>query len=419
MKDKTLKKKFTISKYHVDSDILHITWEDGQRSQFSSSWLKSCVRNSTRFATDSLEYLDCPLNTELEQCYIKAVRVENNHLHIDWDDESEAFSGSWLRVQDEHLINQSSQSQYGNLWSDAFQMSTITQEQALASTEWISELDKNGILRIHGIDTNNAESAIRSIAAKIGVLHRRIHPTDINVLKPAPKNVGLDKAYTNEDLEFHTDAPYYPSPPKIAFLFCQRLEGTEFPINYFSDGYKICQELKKSYPEYYRLLTSTLVNFARRRPRSHHESAGVEQTDYAFDTQIFTPAITLDPQGNPTIIRFHFRSFTGFPSHYSSEHINEYAKAYRLFHHLLKQDKFSTNTVIEPGMMVVFNNHRLVHARSKISNTANRIGNLAYIDEYIWESRLRLLLSQQAQLPSHWLKGCTTQALEELANRWQ
>ncbi len=298
-------------------------------------------------------------------------------------------------------------------------MSLITQEEALDSSEWISELDKNGILAICGIDASKTEQAIRSIAAQIGVLHRRVHPTDINVLKPAPENIGLDKAYTNEDLEFHTDAPYYSSPPKIAFLFCQHIDGTEFPINYFADGYKICQELKQSYPEYYKLLTSTPINFARRRPRSHQESPGVGETGYALDIQVFAPAITLDCQGNPAIIRFHLRSFSGFPSHYSNEHINEYAKAYRLLNHLFEQDEFSTSTVIEPGTMVIFDNHRLVHARSKIADTANRIGNLAYIDEYVWESRLRRRFVQEAQMPDYRLKGCTIQALDRLANRWE
>lgn len=88
----------------------------------------------------------------------------------------------------------------------------------LSSSDWILGLNHTGILKVAGIkpaDGEAAETALRSIASKIGVLHRRIHPTDINVLMPAPKNVSLDKAYTGGKLEYHTDAPYYEPPPKL------------------------------------------------------------------------------------------------------------------------------------------------------------------------------------------------------------
>ena len=409
-----LKEQYLIRDCSIDGDSLVVAWQDEARSRFPLEWLRRSVRTEQCFAPDSLEYVDNPLLAEVASQPVRGVELRDQTLVLRWRDEAEAFDGAWLRVQDERLPAELDPRRIQRSWDEAFEIPSLQLEEALEDPSWISGLHRDGILVIRGIEPDDqraAELALERVAAEIGVLHRRIHPTDINVLIPAPKNIGLDKAYTGGDLEYHTDAPYYDPPPKIALLFCQTIEGGPPPINYFSDGYAVARALEQHHPEEYELLTDTKVNFARRRPRSHHEELGQSQTRYALDTQIFAPFISTDERNNPSVIRIHTRSVTGLAASTSGDRLRAFSGAYRRFNSMFGSDPFVRELVLEPGTLVLFDNHRLGHARSAIDPATRRVANLCYIDEYVWNSRLRLIFAEKADLPERWLKGCSTRAL--------
>ncbi|MEZ4299802.1 MAG: TauD/TfdA family dioxygenase, partial [Polyangiaceae bacterium] len=373
------------------------------------------------FAPDSLEYTDNPLLAGVGDPTVQAFEIREDRLLLRWQDEAEEFDSSWLRAHDGPTSTDPDARAGQRLWDSTFRIPTLRYDDALKDPSWITALHRDGILAVHGIqpgDQRAAEIALERIASEIGVLHRRVHPTDINVLVPAPKNVSLDKAYTGGHLEYHTDAPYYDPPPKIAFLFCQSIEGGPTPVNYFSDGYAVARAIEREDPAAYKLLTSTRVHFARRRPRSHHEELGHSQTRYALDTQVLAPFIATDELGLPSILRVHTRSVTGLPPDTPGDRIRAFAAAYRLFNERIGAAPFVREIVIEPGTLIIFDNHRLGHARSAISTATRRVANLCYVDDYIWQSRLRLILAEKAALPERWLKGCSTGTLQRLANRW-
>ncbi|AOY84269.1 TauD/TfdA family dioxygenase [Moorena producens JHB] len=415
---KVLKKEFQVKSVSLSGKNVEIVWQDNCKSSFDLNWLQMSTRSSKKFSADSYEYTDCPIYNTFQEVAVDKVQLSNNKILIDLGSGIEEIDASWLRAQDATVSYSLPAFEDKVQWSNSFSILEHSYDEAIESNQWISDLDKFGIVTIKGVSPDDLEEKLDKITKKVGVLRRRFHPTDINVIEPKPNNISLDKAYTGGTLEYHTDAPYYDLPPKIAFLACKKLEG-EPPINYFCDGFKAASELKETHKEAYNILSTYLVNLARRRLRSHQEDSSIEHSLYSWDTQTLTKIIVTNGFGEPEIIRIHSRSFSGFPSDYSGIQIKKFIEAYGGFLDLIKQDRFNVQMKLEPGNIVIIDNHRLVHARSKIQGNTARMIYSCYIDEYIWNSRLRFLLGERAEMDDVWLRGCTIDQVKILANRWE
>lgn len=68
-------------------------------------------------------------------------------------------------------------------------------------------------------------------------------------------------AYLSAPLQLHTDLPYYEYKPGVNLLHCLVQSESSGGANQISDGFYVANLMRKEFPEDYRILTTTLVNW--------------------------------------------------------------------------------------------------------------------------------------------------------------
>ena len=116
----------------------------------------------------------------------------------------------------------------------------------------------------HGIvQIRNApilEGEIMSVATTLGLgpAWRSVFG-DMFTVRNKPSNTQFgNQAYTSLPLALHTDLPYYEPPPDI-FLFSCREAALSGGESLYCDGFAAAYALKKSYPEYFTILSTIKV----------------------------------------------------------------------------------------------------------------------------------------------------------------
>jgi gamma-butyrobetaine dioxygenase len=154
-------------------------------------------------------------------------------------------------------------------------------------------------------------------------------------------------AYTPLGLELHTDLANWRLPPDFQTLACLKssVHGGE---SLLADGFKVAEDLRREHPEAFRLLTEQPVEF-----RFHDDSC---------DIRTAVPPITLAPDGRIIQIRFNnwLRAYNPLPP----KRARELHAALAAWWRLLRLPQNHLNLRLEPGDLIVYHNHRVLHGRA-------------------------------------------------------
>lgn len=190
--------------------------------------------------------------------------------------------------------------------------------------------------------------------------------------KPSPDS----NAYLSIELPLHTDLPTRELQPGLQFLHClhNEAEGGE---SIFVDGFHIARTLEVERPKIYELLTTLKWPFSNR-------------TDYR-DYRWTSPLIELDRDGNLSEVRIN--TFLQAPITTMPHHM--VPAAYEAKHALLNaalEDRFRVYHMMKAGEMIVFDNRRILHARTEFfPQTGRRKLQGCYMDRDEPKSALRML----------------------------
>ncbi len=184
-----------------------------------------------------------------------------------------------------------------------------------------------------------------------------------------------DLAYTNLGITAHTDNPYRKPIPGIQILHCiaNDAKGGDSSL---VDGFAVSEHLKFHYSEYYKILTETEILF--------------KFTDKDVILENWGKLIELDNAKNFKQIRFSGR--LDFVPCLQSQELKKFYKARNKLYHLYKSDEFKINFRLESGMLMMFDNHRILHGRTEYDlSTGHRHLQGCYIEHDSTEGKLRLL----------------------------
>ncbi|MGW6688267.1 TauD/TfdA family dioxygenase [Streptomyces sp. NPDC054961] len=162
-------------------------------------------------------------------------------------------------------------------------------------------------------------------------------------------------AFTGARITPHTDNPYRDPVPTLQLLHCLRNEarGGESGL---VDGFHAAAILREREPEAFGVLTRVPAEFAfadaRTALRAHR------------------PLIDVDPLGRIREVRFNNRSFDTL--HQPVAVLEEFYAAYWLFAELLERPELRIGFRLVPGDCVVFDNTRLLHARTAFAESGGR-----------------------------------------------
>ncbi|WP_327424497.1 TauD/TfdA family dioxygenase [Streptomyces sp. NBC_01230] len=173
---------------------------------------------------------------------------------------------------------------------------------------------------------------------------------DVRV-EPDPNNL----AFTSARITPHTDNPYRDPVPTIQLLHCL-VNDADGGDSGLVDGFAAAALLREEDPEAFDVLTRTPVPFVFR--------------DAGTELRADRPLIGTDPLGRVREVRFNNRSIGTL--RLPAAEVEAFYAAYRTFAELLLRPELQLDLRLSPGDCLVFDNTRLLHARTAFAQDGAR-----------------------------------------------
>lgn len=125
-----------------------------------------------------------------------------------------------------------------------------------ALKDWLESLAVYGVTFIKNNPSD--KNVARKLIDRIGFIRQTTYGEEY-VVKARPD--ATNQAYLSNKLQMHSDLPYYEYTPGVNLLHYLVQTKTNGGSNLLVDGFYIADIMKKEHPEYYKLLTETVVDW--------------------------------------------------------------------------------------------------------------------------------------------------------------
>lgn len=329
-----------------------VKWVDGSYSFYHYIWLRDncpcCRHQQTNHRL--IETSTIPLDIEPQETIFS-----DQELKLFWEDgHISSFSFDWLQKYD-YTNNNSYTKDPIVLWSRSnfdniptFDYSLISKKNSKSNISKIIEgFYQYGIIFIKNIPVPHVD--VLDIAELFGYIRETNWGKTYHVKSYADAN---SVAYTNHALFGHTDDPYRDpiATAQISLFTKNTTEGGESTL---CDGFKIAEDMRVLYPDYFELLAKTPVHFYLKDNKNIFES--------------IKTIIELDSSGQINCIRYSNHSSQPFNVH--PEKMYEFYAAYQQFGRMREHQKYQLKIKMNQGDLYMIDNTRILHGRSEYSAT--------------------------------------------------
>jgi gamma-butyrobetaine dioxygenase len=207
-----------------------------------------------------------------------------------------------------------------------------------------------GFVLLHDVPAE--PGLVLEVAASFGFVRETNYGRLFDVrIEPQPDNL----AYTSRRILPHTDNPYRDPVPTVQLLHCLRAAGDGGETG-LVDGFAAAAELRATDRETFDLIAGTPVPFGYK--------------DKSTELRASQPLIQLSPRGRIRGVRFNNRSAGPLRLPYAE--VAAFYGAYRRWAELLARPERQLNLRLAPGDCLIFDNTRVLHARTAYSVTGGR-----------------------------------------------
>ena len=212
----------------------------------------------------------------------------------------------------------------------------------------LRELTDLGLLLVRDVPT--VAGSVLDVARSIGFV-RTTNYGDLFDVRVEPQPINL--AYTGRAIAPHTDNPYREPVPGVQLLHCltSSANGGE---NVLLDGFSVAAILRREDPAAFATLTTTRLTF--------------RYDDAATALRASGPAIELNADREVRGIRWNDRSIE--PPQVPVDAVEEVYRSLRAFASVLARPELHLHLTLAPGDCIVFDNTRILHARTAFSDGA-------------------------------------------------
>ncbi|MFI6585196.1 TauD/TfdA family dioxygenase [Embleya sp. NPDC050493] len=201
-------------------------------------------------------------------------------------------------------------------------------------------------------DVPCVEEQVLAVAGTFGFVRETNYGRLFDVrVEDRPNNL----AFTSAAITPHTDNPYRDPVPTVQLLHCLANEAAGGDSG-FVDGFRAAALLREEQPDAYRVLIRTPVPF--------------EFRDAHTELRAHRPIIGADAAGRIREVRFNNRSMGTL--RLPADELAEFYAAYRAFAETLNRPESMLTRRLEPGDCVVFDNTRVLHARTAFDGAGRR-----------------------------------------------
>lgn len=343
-----------IRRLAVSPELLTVEWADGGVSEFASLWLRD-NRSEDRDAHSGQRLVD--IADLPESPHLRSAVAENGAVRVEWEGEprSVSFELDWLAGHAFDRVPRRPELA-AHRWLEgaslearrdlAFIGLAEARADPAARLRWLTRLLQDGLAFMTGVPPT--ETAILETIPLIGRVLETNYGLTFDVRSVAqPENL----AYSDLGLGLHTDNPYREPVPGFQALHAL-VPSREGGLSLFADGFALAEYLRAGAPEVFARLVSTAVPF-------HYRSQDA-------DLYAERPLIQLSVRGEVTAVHYNNRSVA--PLALAAGEAALFYSAYRRFAQLLRDARFQLRMRLDEGMLVVFDNQRILHGRSAFSS---------------------------------------------------
>lgn len=365
--------------------VIAVTWNDGHISRYPFIWLRHAMFFPTIGRPDQAPRDPPRLPDDPHGPAIASAEVEAGDLVIRWSGDGVITRHCLKSLRADCLSERARRKRRPSplTWmaGDAvdfpgFDVSDLNDPAGrLALFEQVRD---RGIAFLRGLPP--VPGTLLDIARHFGPV-RRTHFGSLFDIRSLPRdrretgaNIG---ATAFNELAPHNDEGWRHGPPGIVLFHCLKPDPTGGGASIFVDGIGAAQALLEQDPEAFELLTRTPMLFrAERNPKERFKARG--------------PMIVLDMDGTVRGIRVTDRTLA--PLDLPEALIEPAYRAVAVFYGLLYEPERALEVPLKSGDMVVFDNHRILHARRAFDPEAGErhIQQLS-VDREEWHNLFRQL----------------------------
>ena len=345
----------------------------GSKSEIHPFWLRERVKGDSFIDSNTQQRLFDPTSLK-KDIKIDKINFSEDFLEVSFSDgvstklKINDILKEFSKVNDVKYIDRSKWDSSLSSLNNFEYKKNIFEEKTMYDA--LISFYKYGFVIFKNVPTEN--NYIVNFANSIGSVRRTNFGEFFNVKsKPNPN----DLAYTSLPLAPHTDNPYRNPVPCIQLLHCIENE-VDGGFSTLVDGYTVTEKLKKNFPKYYEILTSTKVRF--------------QFIDKDVFLEDWAEMIQLDDVGELKQVRFSPR--LDFVPLMDKERLELYYSARNEISKLYNSDEYKIEFKLLPGDLLMMDNHRLLHGRTSYdANQGKRFLQGCYIDYDSTEGKLKHL----------------------------
>jgi gamma-butyrobetaine dioxygenase len=364
-----LEKVDLIKELSVNDDELVIDWQDGTQSRLYSHWLRDhCQMDTSRNKLNGQRLfgvVDIPEETYIEQAYkdengdVRVIFQPENHLSV--------FSPKWLKQNcynlNSHFDDRSET--HKRLWDKESFVDGLPRIdfESMCQNDNV-KLDALRLIRDVGFcvleNVPTIEGQILNVINELGYTRETNYGPLFEVrIEVNPNNL----AYTNMGIGSHTDNPYRDPVPTVQLLHCLE-SSTEGGDSVLVDGFKAATLLRQESKQDFDILTDTWINF--------------RFSDTSTDLRSRVPMIEINDKNEIIKVRYNNRSIDTLKL--PADKIKPFYKAYRHWGEAIERDDLKITFRLSEGDLMIFDNTRIMHARTAFSQKGKRHLQGAYTD---------------------------------------
>ena len=247
--------------------------------------------------------------------------------------------------------------------------------------EWLRCIHVHGFGCVSGVDATDeaTEAVCRLISFPRPTMydHGGMWRTEV-------RPVGNDTAYQAIPLPAHTDGTYFQDAPGLQVFHCIQNDESGGGASLLVDGFAVAARLQKRNAEAFQFFASTELPF-RFLDEGH---------SYLAWRRVF------EMDGAGRLVSFNFnnddRAPLVAPPGAPSGMVEEFYEHLPALLDNIRDASCELWFQLTPGLVMVFDNRRLLHGRSGFDVRSSRVLSGCYINEEEWRSKLEVLQAQHA-----------------------
>jgi len=366
-----------IAKAVLSGRSVDVVWLDGHRASYPAIWLRdNCV--CSQCGDPAIGKRRLRVGSIPRDIVPAAIKVTaDGALEVQWaqDQHISRYDAAWLR---EHSAADRSRRAPVAYWDSSLAKEIPDAQADAVLGDPKARLKFFRQLRDYGLTlVRNLKPAIGEVEKFSEVVGPLVETNFGRVFEIAFTPEQMSIANSTDALWPHTDEPYRYCPPGIMLFHCIDASADGGGVSIFVDGFGVAETLRHDEPEMFDLLKRIKVPYRR-----HYKGK--------VDVQAAAPLIAVDAQDKLEGIRFNDRVMA--PMDLAAGEIDAFYEAFRALSALYYDERRWCHVLLQPGDLMAFDNHRVLHGRTAFSaDIRRRFLRQCHVDRTEFHSRFRIL----------------------------